>query len=65
MELAWVGGREAEERQGDLGVGGLLEGNRRAGLILGGLRGTGRLGGTLRDCGLWRVGGGLTAVGLR
>lgn len=47
--LAWMGGREAEERQGDLGVNRLLRGTDRTGLDEGGLRGTGGLGRTLRD----------------
>lgn len=63
--LAWMGRREAEERQGDLGVNRLLRGSRRVGLNMGRLRGTGGLGGTLRDsCRLRGVGRSLPTVGL-
>lgn len=63
--LAWMGGREAEERQGDLLVNRLLRGTSRTGLNVGGLRGTRGLGGTLRDsCRLRGVGRSLTTIGL-
>lgn len=63
--LAWVGGGEAEERQGHLGVRRLLLGTCRTGLTVGGLRGAGGLGGALGDSdGLRGVGWSLTTVGL-
>lgn len=65
MVLAWVGRREAEERQGDLRVTRLLRGTSRTGLTVGGLGGAGGLGGTLRDTsGLRGVGRSLPTVRL-
>lgn len=64
--LARVRGGEAEERQGDLGVGGLLHGAGGAGLTVGGLRGAGGLGGALGDRrGLGGVGWSLPSVRLK
>ncbi len=63
--LAWMGGWKAEERQGNLGVSRLLWRTSRTGFTVGGLRGTGRLGGTLGDsCRLWGVGRSLSTVRL-
>lgn len=63
--LARMGGREAEERQGDLGVSRLLRGTRRTGLTVGGLRGAGGLGRTLWDsCRLRGVGWSLPTIRL-
>lgn len=64
MVLAWMGGREAEERQGELGVSRLLR-RTGTGLTVGGLRGTGGLGGTRGDrCRLRGVGRSLSTIGL-
>lgn len=41
--LAWMGGREADERPGDLGVNRRLQGTSMIGPNVGGLRGTGGL----------------------
>lgn len=66
MVLAWMGGREAKERQGNLGVSRLLRRTSRTGLTVGGLRGTGGLGRTLGDrCRLWGVWWSLPTIGLR
>lgn len=65
MVLALMGRREAEKRQGDLGMCRLLQGTSRTGLTVGGLRGTGGLGRTLRDsCRLGGVGRSLSTIGL-
>lgn len=63
--LARVRGWEAETRQGDRGVGGLLGGTCRAALIEGGLWGAGALGqGLGASCRLWGVRGGLPTIRL-
>lgn len=63
VELAWVGGGKAEQRERgnrERGASGLLLGTSRTALHVGGLRG-----GTLRDSGGLRgVGRGLTTIRL-